>query len=1120
MRCAPGWRQPCGPSPGSARVGLAQNRVMHNAPWVPLTAVEDRPAADTADMDVAAEPAPPLLTPGQRRYVTVLFADVSGSSEHAERLEAEAYAALLEQFRRMARQILPHHRGSIARLQGDGLLALFGSLDAQEDDGRRAIEAALDLHAAVATLRVGEGAAATPLQLHSGIHAGLVLLIPGDIERGRVDVVGEVPNTAARLCSLAAAGEIVVSAETLGPHAHFFHVAPPRVVAIRGRSQPLSVLRVQGRSAVDQRLHAAARRGVVPFVGRGPLLVALQQRAALARAADSAPQRVLLCGEPGIGKSRLLQEFRRSWLDETSHPAALFVQGGCESYLGAEPLQPFRQALRQALGWRSDAPRDVNEATLLVGLQGLLQADASLSPQVDSLARLLAGRRLEATHPQAAELLRAPVVARLLVALARRAPLVLVLDDWQWADDASRQALDLLLAAPAPLPLFSVLAARSGMGVEDSLPDLPTLRLQPLDEAAAAHAIAGFLPRCDPFLAQEIVRRAGGSPLFIEELCHAAAASGALPALQEGSGPAWINSLVASRMGRLPEVQAQALQVAAVLGERFEGAHLQALLDSTDAAALVQTLVNQDFLLPERAAAPAAEYVLADDATPAGPLRFKHGLTREAVYATMERGRRRVLHLRVAEALESGAWGGEAADHVQALAHHYDAAGILLPAARFAEAAGDQALGALAPDRARAHYITALRALDGLPGLSPALHRRWCELAQKLGQACVFDPLDVHQGLPLFQRATELARAVGDKNMCARAEYWLGYVSYGAGRPRQAVRHCERALAHAQASGDTRLAAQVQATLGQALASAGRYEAALPLLQQAVASKQQLSRPGSSVAVGSAYALARTAYSLGDLGRFDEAAECFGQAQHLLGEGLHIVGASVRELVCAVHLWQGRWAEAEAAGLAGADIALRCRSHYLLAMGRALAACGRYAAGGGQPALQALREATQWIDARGGAVSTSLNHGWLVQAHSELAMAAPMPAGVGAAAAHGPPAFGHAQEARAAMARLLQRARLQDRHGLAHGARALARMAAGQGQAGRATRWLALAGRAAAGRASAREQAVNALAQAEVALQLDRPVLARAPLDSALAGFERMHMRWHSAQAQALLARL
>jgi Adenylate and Guanylate cyclase catalytic domain len=134
---------------------------------------------------VDTEPAPPLSRglSGQRRYVTVLFSDICGSSGHAEMLEAEEYSLLLEQFRQFARQIVPRHGGCVARLQGDGVLALFGHLEPREDDGRRAVEAALELHAAVGRLHAGRGEATVVLQMHSGIHGGMVLLIEGDIER-------------------------------------------------------------------------------------------------------------------------------------------------------------------------------------------------------------------------------------------------------------------------------------------------------------------------------------------------------------------------------------------------------------------------------------------------------------------------------------------------------------------------------------------------------------------------------------------------------------------------------------------------------------------------------------------------------------------------------------------------------------------------------------------------------------------------------------------------------------------------------------------------------------------------------------------------------------------------
>jgi len=203
--------------------------------------------------------------------------------------------------------------------------------------------------------------------------------------------------------------------------------------------------------------------------------------------------------------------------------------------------------------------------------------------------------------------------------------------------------------------------------------------------------------------------------------------------------------------------------------------------------------------------------------------------------------------------------------------------------------------------------------------------------------------------------------------------------------------------------------------------------------------------------------------------------------------------------MCAVHLWQGRWDEARAAGLAGSDIALRCRSRYLTAMGRALSACGGWALDGNAASLQALRESTLWIEARGGAVSTSLNYGWLVEATVTLGLEA---------------------EARRHAARLFMRARAQDRHGEAQGCRALARLAASRGEPDRARHYLDAADRAADFRASPRERAVNWLARAEIAAIAGRAADARALVESAAEAFEQMQMAWHLGRARDISLRL
>lgn len=1011
-------------------------------------------------LDLASSP--PERRLARRGYVTVLFTDVVGSSEYAQFIEPEDYASVLERFRSFVGSVVQRHGGVIARMQGDGALVLFGHLASREDDGRRATEAALELHATTSALRVGSGPAAPRLQLHSGIHAGLVLVLEGDIERGRFDVVGEVPNTAARIVGLAAPGEVLVSAETLGPHASFFVTNLMRQLPIRGRVEPLDVLRIEGRRSFSRRIDAAEGRSTAGFVGRAAEFEALVQAAARAR---SAPATVLVVGEPGIGKTRLIGEFERSFRGD-----GRVLHGFCESYLSAAPLQPFLHWGRAALGWRADASAQTNDAAVTASL-------ATLTNQLDDAARaavreLVMGRGSLGTRPVAA-------LIDLLLALAVQVPLLLVLDDWQWADDGTRMGLASLREHGVPLLL--VLASRPlEPAHEQEIGDADILRLQPLSTAAAQSAIEALLPGAEPFLAGEILQQSGGTPLLIEELCLAVARAGSSLPGHGQVGLAWLDGLVASRLALLEPHQAACLETAAIIGHVFSAAQVAALVD--DAVRTLESLRRLDFI--------------ATTAEP-GMLSFRHALTREAVYNTVNAARRRELHRQVAESLETAIAKGDEVDHVEALAYHFEASGQAAKAARYSEAAGTKALAAMALDRARAHYVTALRSLDALAPFGRDVQLRWCAIAERLGQTCVFDPLDVSHGLRLFARAADLARATDDLNAVARAQYWLGYVNYGKGRPRAAVRHCEAALEAAQASNDTRLAAQVQATLGQSLASAGAYDRALPLLLQAVDAKRQQGRSGRGHAIGSAYTLGRIGYTLGDLGHFDEAYERLDEALVMLGDPVHSVGASLRELRCAVLLWQGRWAEAQHSGLEGAEIALRCRSRYLTAMGRALAACGGLALDCTADTLRALREPTHWIEASGGAVSTSLNYGWLVEGCSALE---------------------HDDELRQQAARLFARARAGDRHGLAMGRRALAVwLARRSAPPGRVQHQLDAADHEARRRGSARELAVNQLARAQVAALRGPVAQVRQHAETAAVTFETLRMRWHLRQALALL---
>lgn len=969
--------------------------------------------------DTAAPPAP------GRRHLTLLFADLSGSTRLGRLLEVEEYGQLLAGFRDLCKVVIPAHGGHIARIQGDGALAVFGLPQVREDDGRRATEAALDLHQRLTRLspQLAPGLD-EELTLHSGIHAGTVFVGEGDVELGRFELLGDAPNVAAMLSKLAARDEILVSEQTLGRQARFFHTDPPRAIAVKDGAATLQVLRVLGRVPAEQVSSMPALRPRMPLAGRTEPLRQLRREARLAEA--GAARCALLVGEPGLGKTRLAEELLRY---EELLPFRV-LRGYCDDPRSAEPLQPFRQLLR-ALD-----PDDAAEAT-------------------------------------------AATARERLAALAAAGPLALVLDDWQWADDLSRQVLDALLALPHPL--FVLLTSRVDLADSLARPATLDLRLHALDGADAARVVAHLLPDADPFLAEHIHRHAGGIPLFIEELCHLGTGRASQDQGESaGDSPAWLGALVASRVARLPEDCAQLLRTAAVIGNAVPHWLLARTAGHAGLDARLAVLADADFLYPD---------------VQAGMLRFKHGITRDAVYRSVGLSERRATHRAVAAALEArGAEAGDEGLH-EALAYHHAAGGAPGPAAQHAEAAGDRALAALALDRARSQFVACLAALDAL-GTPDAVAPRWCAVAQKLGMAAVFDPLALSAGVDLFERGVDMARRTGQAGALARAEYWLGYVCYARGLSRRAQTHCRAALQVGEQAGDPRLVAQVQATLGQTYLLSADYDRALPLLDAGLEGKRRQARPGGGLAVGYAYTLSCKGFLLADQGHFGDADACFEEALELLGDSMHQVGASARGWMSLARQWQGRWQEALDAARAAAAIAAHVKSRQLLAVGRSFAGYARWMLTGQADALEDLREGTAWIESSGGRLAASLNHGWMVD---------------------GALAVDATAEARRHAALLFRRAREHDRVGEALGCRALARAAARSGDRQHAPHYLERARRAAAFRGAPHEDAGNLLCAAQVALALEDRPGARTAADQALARFERMDMRWHAARALQLL---
>ncbi len=948
--------------------------------------------------------------------------DLCASSRLAERLEAEQFAAVLATLRRVCHDAVERQRGRVVRTQGDGVLAIFGLPAPAEDDSFRAASAALEAQEEIdRACRIPLPDDLRPLQLHSGLHGGVVLLADGDIERGRFDIVGDAPHTAARLSQFAPAGAVLADLDSLGSHAKHFVTGAQTQLSLPGRAAPVRAAAITSRVAAAPRLDAAVRPGLTPLAGRADVLMALATTIS-GSARASGRRRIDLIGPPGVGKSRLLDEL---------------------------------SALPQLAGWKM--------------LRGHC-ADQSRSRALHPFAEMLEGLGVPAAPDDLYERLRDT---------AAKSPLLLLIDDWQWADDASRQLLARVLQDVEGLCV--VLALRPLQDAPEGVDAAASFVLSPLDELASSQIVERWLPAADPYTVAAIHRQAGGVPLFVEELAQSRLARRGL--LRDADHPGWLTQLVASRLSLLSLEQQEVIRTAAVLGSAFPRRLLATVGGWRERDLDWAALAEGDFLF-----AASGEEV-----------RFKHGLTRDAVYESVALHERRALHRRATRALaalDAAPAAPAAPATLEALAYHAKAAGLWGEAADYAESAARQALSAFAMDVARRHYQSALDALERAGLGDAAAVRRWCLLAHELGLTCIFDPLALPDVLPTFERCLEQARTTGDGDLVARSAYWLGHICFGLGLSRRAATHLREALRIATDADNGRLAAQIQATLGQALAAAGDYAAALPLMDSALAAKQRGARKGSSVAVGSAFTLASKGGLLGDRGDFVEAQAQFDDAMALAGDSTHPIANSIRSWWMVVLVWQGRWDELAEVSAESARRAHATQALLPLAISRACEGYGRWASSGDEAGLSTLAAAVEWLQQRRGRFMTSIYHGWLVEA---LAMT------------------GDAAGARRQAAALFARARQLDTFGIGNGCRALALASAASGFHGPIARWMAYADRWAAERGSRREAALNALCRGRLARLRGDHSEALVQGAAAAYAFGAMDMSWHAKSARALV---
>ncbi|WP_043162570.1 adenylate/guanylate cyclase domain-containing protein [Bradyrhizobium sp. Ai1a-2] len=646
----------------------------------------------------------------ERRHLTVMFCDLVGSTALSARLDPEDMWEVIRAYRAACARVIAAYDGMIARFVGDGILAYFGYPRAHEDDAERAVRAGLDIIAAMGKL---ETRAEERVEVRIAIATGLVVV--GDLISGGASeeqgMVGDTPNVAARLQSLAEPGVVVVSASTrqlLGDLFTFRNLGDRKV---KGISNPIAVWAVEGAAASESRFEAVRTARSIGFVGRKAEIEFVLSRQQLAWQGQG--QVVLISGEAGIGKSRLVATLAES-LELGSHRR---VRYQCSPYHTNSALHPFIAQLERAAGITSqDTPGqtlDKLEAMLALGTQQV----ASVTPLIAALLSITTGERYPPLGLTPAQQRRQTFAALLdqLEGLARHQPLLIVCEDMHWADATTLELFDLAVDRIRGLPILVLMTFRPEFEPPwAGLANVSLLQLERLDRQDTRAlveevAIGRQVPR---EMMTQIINKTDGIPLFVEELTKMVMESGLLV---ESAGryrldnplpplaiPETLQDSLMARLDRLAPVK-EVAQIGAAIGRDFSYTLLRCVAgrdELTLNAALAQ--LEQAELLLRRGTPPEASYS------------FKHALVQEAAYESLLKSRRQLLHKHIGDVLRDQ-FPSMAETEPEVVAFHFTQAGLGGVALEWWRKAGQQALKRSAYSEAIAHLGKAVAIADELP---------------------------------------------------------------------------------------------------------------------------------------------------------------------------------------------------------------------------------------------------------------------------------------------------------------------------------------------------------------------------------------------------------------------
>jgi tetratricopeptide (TPR) repeat protein/class 3 adenylate cyclase len=939
-------------------------------------------AADAGDDDSV------LPSAGERRRATVLVSVVAGYAELVERLAPGQVEEVVGRIRSAAVDTMRRHGGVVNQSIAEEIVSLFGIPAAHEDDDLRAVRAALELHAR--TREIGAslpGAAGARLRMHSGVHGGSV--VAQRLREGprRYAVTGAPVQIAAQLASAAEPDAILVSPECHRLIAPFMRAEPREAVAVQPGAPPVTPHRILGDSGVDSRLEAPERRTLTPYTGRAAELHSLEAQVERARRGDGGL--VLLTGEAGSGKSRMLHELRAG----AAASEFRIVQGRCRSYGGAASYLPFVEALDGALEVKEQDGGAPAVPRLVARIRAI---EPSLEPFIPLYLHLLSiqsdlfplPRYLRGEHFQAAML---EALAAFFTSYAQRAPALLLLEDWHWADEASRQALRHLAETVSACPLLIVVTTRPESGALEVPEHTVRIALGPLDFASSLAIVKAMfgVEQVGEALAERLHERTGGNPFFLEEMCQGLSEAGVVEArgplaVISGSAdalqlPDSVQAVIRARLDRLQPDGREVLRVASVIGREFAGRILRDAMGGADVAGAIERLKSAGIVQQVRVV-PELMY------------RFKHVLTQEVTYESLLEHQRKALHHAVGRAIERSQ-PRAVEEALDVLAHHFSRAEAWDAAVAYGVRAAERATEL-------SQFADALATLERVQGWLARLpddgarrdrtadvllrQERLCEtlglrgrqLELSAGLIALLAPHGASERLTeaylrqgdvstLLKRfdaadralatALRMSRERGDAALERNALRSIGLLRWHQGRHADALAITETALAIDRQRDDALAVAGDLSNLGNILKSLGEYERALVILEEAL---------GMAVVAGDpikrAYILHNIAGVHRALGGMDRALEYLQEADDSARAHMLPIQRSFHLTSMAhVHLQEGRLAESLRLYQDAVELSRRARHADGLAQSLRMLGEVLFAIGRGEEALPHLDEAAQ-----------------------------------------------------------------------------------------------------------------------------------------------------------------